>query len=159
MTRLLIGGYSGDKGDGAGISVLEGDRVTATIPALSPSWIARHPHLPVLYAVSEADEGRVCAWALDDGMPAREMGRGQTGGSEPAHLAVDPSGRFLITANYSGGSISVHRLGEHGEIGPRTDLVQHDLHGEHPRQDAAHPHMIYVTQDSVLVVDLGADAL
>lgn len=159
MTRLLIGGYSGDKGDGIGITVLDGDRVTATVPALSPSWIARHPYLPVLYAVAETDDGRVCAWGLADGVPAQELGRGETGGSEPAHLAVDPSGRYLITANYSGGSISVHRLGEHGEIGPRTDLVQHDLHGEHPRQDAAHPHMIYVTEDWLLVVDLGGDAI
>jgi 6-phosphogluconolactonase len=160
MARLLIGGYSGDKGNGAGITVLDDDRITATIPALSPSWIARHPHLPVLYAVSEADEGRVCAWELSaDGMPGKELGRGETGGAEPAHLAVDPSGRYLVTANYTGGSISVHRLGENGEIGPRTDLVRHEVHGEHPRQASAHPHMIYVSTDSLLVVDLGGDAI
>jgi 6-phosphogluconolactonase len=160
MARLLIGGYSGDKGNGAGITVLDDDRITTTIPALSPSWIARHPGLPVLYAVSETDQGQVCAWSLGtDGMPGPELGCGDTGGSEPAHLAVDPSGRYLVTANYTGGSISVHRLGEHGEIGPRTDLVHHEVHGQHPRQDGAHPHMIYVTGDSLLVVDLGADAI
>ena len=60
MTRLLIGGYSGTKGKGTGISVLDGDRVVATVPADSPSWLARHPRLPVLYAVAETDDGRVC---------------------------------------------------------------------------------------------------
>jgi 6-phosphogluconolactonase len=172
MTRLLIGGYSGDKGSGSGISVMEGDRIIATIPADSPSWLARHPHLPVLYAVAETDEGHVHAWRLgDDGMPVDQLGSGETGGSEPAHLTVDLAGRFLITANYTGGSISVHRLGSDGSIEERTDLVQHQVHGEHPRQDAAHPHMILAVagpaqggadpgEDPILlVVDLGGDAI
>jgi 6-phosphogluconolactonase len=172
MTRLLIGGYSGDKGVGRGITVLEGDHVLATIPADSPSWLTRHPSLPVLYAVAETDEGHVRAWRLQDGAPAQSLGIGETGGAEPAHLTVDPSGRFLITANYSGGSISVHRLGPDGSIGERTDLVQHERRGKHPRQDAAHPHMVRAVADPagggsgsapgaalLLVTDLGGDAI
>ena len=159
MSRLLVGGYSGDKGQGSGIAVVEDGQVVATVPAESPSWIARHPSLPVLYAVEETDEGRVHAWRLDDGRPAEELGSGDTGGSEPAHLAVDTTGGFLITANYNGGSISVHRLGPDGSIGERTDLVRHDLHGEHPRQASAHPHMISAVDDGVLVIDLGGDAI
>jgi 6-phosphogluconolactonase len=182
MRKLLIGGYSGDKGAGAGISVLEDDRVVATIPADSPSWLARHPFLPVVYAVAEVNDGRVQAWALEDGAPTRPLGTGETGGAEPAHLTVDPSGRFLITANYTGGSISVHRLGADGSIGKRSDLVQHQVHGEHPRQDAAHPHMVLAVAEPagasrpsgsavspadaasspvarLLVTDLGGDAI
>jgi 6-phosphogluconolactonase len=159
MTKLLVGGYSGDKGTGSGISVLEGDRIVATVPADSPSWLARHPSLPVLYAVAETDEGHVHAWRLEDGAPAERLGSGATGGAEPAHLTVDPTGRFLITANYTGGSISVHRLGADGSIGERTDLVQHQVHGEHPRQDAAHPHMVLATANELLITDLGGDAI
>ena len=159
MTKLLIGGYSGDKGAGSGLTVLEDDQVAATVPADSPSWIARHPELPVLYAVAETDNGRVHAWALRDGIPAAELGRGETGGAEPAHLTTDPSGRFLLTANYSGGSISVHRLGPDGSIGPRTDLVRHERHGDGPRQEQAHPHMIRAVDDGLLVSDLGGDAI
>ncbi len=141
MTRLLIGGYTGDKGAGSGIMVLDDDEVTGTVPAESPSWIARHQDLPVLYAVSETDEGHVHAWSLLEGVPGESLGSGATGGAEPAHLTVDPSGSYLITVNYSGGNISVHRLGPDGSIGPRTDLVQHEGHGEHARQEQAHPHM------------------
>jgi 6-phosphogluconolactonase len=159
MTRLLIGGYSGDKGTGSGIAVLDDDQVTSTVPAESPSWIARHPELGVLYAVAEMDDGRVHAWSLADGMPDQPLGHGSTGGAEPAHLTVDPSGRFLITANYSGGSISVHRLGPDGSIGERTDLVQHEAHGNHPRQERAHPHMVRADGDGLLVTDLGGDAI
>jgi 6-phosphogluconolactonase len=159
MRRLLVGGYSGEKGAGAGITVLEDGQVVATVPVESPSWIARHPALPVLYAVEETDEGRVRAWQLEDGVPGAELGSGETGGSEPAHLAVDSTGRFLITANYAGGSISVHRLGPDGSIGERTDLIQHVLHGDHPRQAGAHPHMVRVVEDGLLVIDLGGDAV
>jgi 6-phosphogluconolactonase len=159
MSRFLIGGYTGDKGTGSGITVIEGDQVVATVPADSPSWIARHPDLPVLYAVAEVDEGRVHAWSLEDGVPVTSLGSGETGGSEPAHLSVDPTGRFLITANYSGGSVSVHRLGPAGEIGERTDLVEHTRHGNHPRQEGAHPHMVRVNDGEVLIIDLGGDAI
>jgi 6-phosphogluconolactonase len=159
MTRLLIGGYSGDKGQGAGIAVLDGDQIAAVIPADSPSWLARHPDLPVLYAVAETDDGQVHAWLLADGVPDRPLGQGATGGAEPAHLTVDASGRYLATANYSGGSISVHRLGPDGSIGERTDLVQHEAHGQHPRQEQAHPHMVRAVGDSLLVTDLGGDAI
>lgn len=159
MTSLLIGGYTGEKGMGTGIAVVDGDSVTSTVPAESPSWIARHPRLPVLYAVAEVANGRVHAWSLAEGLPAAELGSSETGGAEPAHLSVDNSGQFLITANYSGGSISVHRLNDDGSIGPRTDLVQHSRHGDHPRQTQAHPHMVRAIDGGVLVIDLGGDAI
>jgi 6-phosphogluconolactonase (cycloisomerase 2 family) len=164
MTTLLIGGYSGDKGAGTGITVLDGDLagghlVTSTIPADCASWIARHPQLPVLYAVEETPDGHVQAWSLADGTPGELLGRGATGGSEPAHLTVDSSGRFLITANYSGGSISVHELGADGSIGRRTDLVRHERHGEHERQEQAHPHMVRDVGGMLLITDLGGDAI
>jgi 6-phosphogluconolactonase len=158
MTMLLIGGYTGDKGTGKGITVLDGDEVAGVIPADSPSWIARHPELPVLYAVAEVDEGHVHAFSLAEETLGHEIGCGETGGAEPAHLTVDPSGRFLITANYSGGSISVHQLAEDGSIGDRTDLVEHTEHGDHPRQTSAHPHMVRQVGDLVTVIDLGGDA-
>jgi 6-phosphogluconolactonase (cycloisomerase 2 family) len=161
LTPILIGGYSPGKGDGTGIVVLDeaGQTVPPTIPADSPSWLLRHPDLPVLYAVAELDEGRVHAWALEHGVPGASLGSGETGGADPAHLAIDSSGRFLIAANYTGGSVSVHQLGPDGSIGPRTDLVQHHMHGEHLRQEKAHPHMILPVGAGLLVTDLGGDAL
>jgi len=159
MSRLLVGGYTGDKGQGSGISVVEDGQVVATVPTKSPSWITMHPYLPVLYAVTETDDGGVRAWSVSEGVPGPSLGSGETGGAEPAHLVVDPSGQFLITANYTGGSIAVHRLGPDGSIGERTDLVQHRAHGTQPRQDSAHPHMVRADNGTLLVTDLGADAI
>jgi 6-phosphogluconolactonase len=156
--RLLIGGYTGAKGSGKGITVLDGDQVVGLITADSPSWIARHPELPVLYAVAEVDEGHVHAFSLAEDSFGQEIACGQTGGAEPAHLAVDHTGRFLVTANYTGGSVSVHRLADDGSIGDRTDLVEHTAHGDHPRQTSAHPHMVRPIDEGLVIIDLGGDA-
>jgi len=50
-----------------------------------------------------------------------------TGIETPAHLITDRVGRFLLTAYYTGGGITVHRLGEDGAIG---ELVQSINTGE-----------------------------
>ena len=44
-----------------------------------------------------------------------------TGFGTPAHLITDRAARFLLTAYYGGGGLTVHRLGEDGSIG---ELVQ-----------------------------------
>lgn len=50
-----------------------------------------------------------------------------TGIETPAHLITDRHGRFLLTAYYTGGGITVHRLGADGAIG---ELVQYLNTGE-----------------------------
>ncbi|MBX3012655.1 MAG: lactonase family protein [Caldilineaceae bacterium] len=50
-----------------------------------------------------------------------------TGIETPAHLITDRAGRFLLTAYYTGGGITVHRLEEDGAIGA---LVQYINTGE-----------------------------
>lgn len=50
-----------------------------------------------------------------------------TGIETPAHLITDRHGRFLLTAYYTGGGITVHRLDADGAIG---ELVQYVNTGE-----------------------------
>jgi 6-phosphogluconolactonase len=154
MSSLFIGCYTPDRGRGLGITTPDG----RIVPAISPSFVITHPRLPVLYAVAEETEGGVAAWSLDDYEPS---GTGATGGADPCHLAV--SGDHLVTVNYSGGSIAVHALDPDGWIGRRTDLVVHTRHGDHPRQDGPHPHMVRPVSaaagDTLIVTDLGGDAI
>ncbi len=159
MAQLLIGAYTPDKGSGTGIAVIDDGDVASIVPAESPAWLARHPSLPVLYAVSETETGGVAAWALTDGVPSMLLGTGESGGADPCHLTVERTGRFLVTANYTGGSVAVHALAGDGRIGARTDLVAHERHGSHPRQGSPHPHMVRQAGPSLLVSDLGGDAV
>ena len=128
----------------------------------SPSYLAWHPDGVHLYAAGEESDGRV--WALRLAATGRGLGvlgSAATGGAHPCHLAVDPSGRVLLTANYTSGSVAVHRLRPDGRISELTQLVQHQGSGPHAqRQAGPHAHMVYVADETlVLVVDLGADLI
>ena len=118
----------------------------ATIPLDSPSWIARHPSLPVLYAVAELDEGRVHAWALAAECPAEALAAGETGGRRARSPRRRPSGRFLVTANYSGGSIACTSSAQTGASARARIWCSTPGTASTPRQAGPHPHMIRVVE-------------
>ena len=131
--------------------------VAARVP--NPSWVAVSADGSHVYAVEETGpDGGVSAFSrLPDGT-LRPLGRVSSGGDSPAHLALHPSGRFLLTGTYVGGTVSVFELLEDGAIGARTAFVQHEGHGPDPaRQEAPHVHQLSVDPQTgdVVVVDLG----
>jgi 6-phosphogluconolactonase len=112
-----------------------------------PSWLARHPRLDVLYAVSETADGAVAAFAFD-GAP---LGHQPSHGGEPCHAAVDPTGSRLAVANYGGGSIAVYPLAEDGSLGPAERVL---FFGE-----GAHAHQVVFHNGRAIVTDLGRDEI
>ncbi|GAB3868513.1 lactonase family protein [Dactylosporangium cerinum] len=146
---VLIGSYADQ------ISIFDDDFKPAGPPirTSSPSYLAAGP-TGVIYTVAELDEGHVAAFR-PDGTP---MGSLPTGGASPCHLAV--TDRFVLSANYQGGSVSVFALDPDGRLASRTDLVQHAGHSVHPvRQSAPHAHQVTVRDATVHVVDLGLDEI
>jgi 6-phosphogluconolactonase (cycloisomerase 2 family) len=130
----------------------------------SPSWLEWHPDRPILYCANELDEGSVSAVRVGRDGSMALLGTALTGGAFPCQLAVTSDGSYLLAANYGGGSTAVFALDADGGIGERTDLVDHRSLGLSPgpvadRQDGPHAHMVIVTGDLVVVVDLGLDAL
>jgi 6-phosphogluconolactonase len=91
----------------------------------------------------------------------RVIGSAATGGEFPCHLSVDPTGRYVVSANYGSGSLAVHRVMADGSLGARTDLVQHQGSGpDQDRQAGPHAHMaVFVDGTLLLAVDLGVDAV
>jgi 6-phosphogluconolactonase (cycloisomerase 2 family) len=182
---LYLGAYTvGAGGQAAGVGVLLHDpdsgawtsppagnpESTAALPALtaagdapeSPSFLAWHPDGRHLYAVGEVADGRV--WTYDvpgAGELPRVVGSAPTGGDYPCHLSVDPTGQYVVSANYGSGSLAVHPVQPDGSLGPRSDLVQHKGSGPDPdRQSGPHAHMaVFVTETLLLAVDLGVDGV
>ncbi|MEU4776669.1 lactonase family protein [Micromonospora sp. NPDC023633] len=165
-----IGGYTAHSGGrGTGIVAVRRDPASGELTPLgtvavtpSPSFLARHPRLPVLYAVNELPDGQVSAFRVgaDGGLTA--LGTRSTGGAEPCHLAVVPDGGHLVVANYGGGSVTVFPLDPDGVPGERSDLVAHEGHGpDQERQDRAHAHMVNPDpgRGPLLAVDLGTDSI
>jgi 6-phosphogluconolactonase len=181
---VWFGTYTKPKADSGGIYVARFDteRGTFTEPVLAaavknPSFLAFHPRLPLLYAVSEiagADGkpgGGVAAFAVDERTGLlTPQGSESSGGGGPCHLSVDPTGQAVLAANYGGGSVICLGLTAEGQLKPVVagepgGFVQHayargDTAGINPqRQEAAHAHSVDVSPDGrfALSCDLGLD--
>ncbi len=165
---VFVGCYTAETGgEGAGIALMRRDPATGDLTRLgvaartpSPSFLARHPALPVLYAVNELDAGTVTAFAVAADGALTELVDRSTGGAHPCHVAVTADGEHLLAANYSSGNVSVHPLDADGRPGERTDLLQLDGQGpDAERQEGPHAHMVAPDRDGpgVLIVDLGSD--
>ena len=160
MTRLVLGGY----GPALGVVDLgpEGFGAPAEVaPAASPSFVVASRDGRFVYAALEGEEGRVGAWAVTHEVPWPALGEQSTGGAAPCHLALSPDGRWLLTANYTSGSVCVHPVSDDGSLGARTDLVVHSgtPGPQVDRQDGPHAHQVVFVDGGVLVCDLGLDAV
>ncbi|MFJ7058001.1 lactonase family protein [Streptomyces microflavus] len=165
---LLLGTYTSAEGGGTGIGTATYDTATGTItpgPVITgvenPSYLALHPSGATVYAVAEQDAGAVTAVALAPDGTYEVLGTRPTGGSGPTHLSVHPSGHWLLSANYTSGSVAVHPIAEDGSLGERTDLVTHSSPPPGPGQNGPHAHQIVTAPDGghVLAVDLGTDTV
>ncbi len=127
---------------------------------MNPSFHAVDPAHRVLYAVNELGEvdgeksGAVSAFRIDqeDGK-LTFLNRVSSKGQGPAHLSTDRSGRFVLVANYGGGTAAVLPIGPGGELGPSVFEV-----GFGPESKAHH----IVTDPAnrfAFVTNLGLDAV
>jgi 6-phosphogluconolactonase len=167
-TRYLLAGcYGPPRGTGSGITVVEHDRkantlreVATAIRTRSPSALAASADGRIIFAVAEHGTGTVHSFRWDRESHLALVSSRASGGADPCHLLVHPSGRWLLSANYSGASVSAHPVGPDGMLGPETAIVRFAGHGPDPvRQASPHPHMVAVVPgtNELAVADLGSD--
>lgn len=128
----------------------------------NPSFLAIHPDGKHLYSVSEVDgEGGISAFEINaaDGT-LKHLNATSTQGGSPCHLVVDQTGRFVLAANYGGGSVCVVPIREDFTVGPTVSFVQHEGKSITPERQAG-PHAHSVNLDAAnrfaFVADLGLD--
>ncbi|MBX3744632.1 MAG: lactonase family protein [Verrucomicrobiae bacterium] len=129
----------------------------------SPGFLAVHPDGTKLYAVAGFPGGPgVAAYRMAPDGSLAPLGTSPTGDGGGAHVAVHPSGRFLLTAQYGGGSVAVFPLDAEGRPGVAT-LHRHEGGSRvvANRQNAPHPHWCGFSPDGryALVPDLGMDGI
>ena len=171
---LLIGTYTETlphvRGTAEGILGADFDQADGTLGPVrllaatrNPSWLAVDPSESFVYAVDEAQQGSVAAFAREAGTGAlTALGRRASGGADPCHLLVHPGGRFVVVANYGTGTVTVLPRDPDGSLGEAVSQVQPVGSGPHPeRQEGPHAHMVALDPVSglLLVADLGRDTV
>lgn len=175
-------------GNGRGIHLFHVNRTTGALtPAgvhemgTSPSCLAVNAAGTRLYSANETDrvgkdkEGTLSAFAVNraDGK-LKLLNTVRSGGSGPTYVSVHQSGRFVLVANYFGGSVAVLPIIDDGRLGDATD-IKADSGKVGPTKatnaptgsfaisghDRTHAHMIQADPSGrfVLHVDLGQDKI
>lgn len=133
--------------------------------AANPSFVTLSPDGKHLYAVSEYNDGRQGAYSFDVSedkvqlsnpifLPTAPKEALPRTGADPCHIVSD--GKYVITANYTGGDISVFSLDAAGRLEPEVQNIAFE--GKTPER-VAHIHCIIPTPDKkyILATDLGND--
>jgi 6-phosphogluconolactonase len=129
----------------------------------SPGFLALHPDGHSLYAVGRNDEPIVAAFNIGEGGELVLRNTVPIGDGGGAHISVHPSGKFLLTAQYGGGSVALFPLAPDGSVQQRTQLVKHSGGSGvvADRQNKPHPHWTGYSPDGrfAFVPDLGLDQI
>jgi 6-phosphogluconolactonase len=133
----------------------------------NPSFLAVAPNQRSLYAVNELSDyqgqksGAVSAFAIDHSTGKLTfLNQVASRGTDPCYITVDKTGKYVLVANYSSGSIAVFPIREDGSLGEASAFVQHSGHGTNPqRQEGPHAHSVDMSADNrfAMVDDLGLD--
>lgn len=155
--RVYLGTYTGKVSKGiyqCELNLRDGSLSAATLAGEthSPSFVAFHPNNKFLYAVNEG-QAAVSAFAINAKTGKLTLLNSQPSqGGAPCHLIVDPSGRNVLVANYTGGSCICLPIAKDGKLGEATSFHQH-------MGKRKHGHSIHVDQANkfALCCDLGLD--
>ena len=189
-----VGSYSlpqgpdGSIGRGQGIYLFEMNPATGALVQrevirrdTNPSFMAFDSSRKHLYSVNwisnyqGANSGSVSAYTIDRASGHLTLlNTVSSEGANPTHLSIHPSGKFVLVANYFGGTVAVLPIRANGELGPATDVV-HDQ-GTVGREQAAsappgsfaisghdNPHAHMIQSDPagrfIFAADLGLDRI
>jgi 6-phosphogluconolactonase len=190
---LYVGTYTNSAAGSKGIYGWRFDAATGTVTSLglaaetdSPSWVVVHPNKRFLYAANElpppeagGPTGAVTAFSIDAASgKLTQINRVKTNGLAPAHMLVDPKGKWAIVGNYGNGpgsegtSIAVFGLSADGRLADTpAALVPHvpkpkrlDPAAPPPRNGnppTSHPHCVLLSPDNkfLLVAEKGFDEI
>jgi 6-phosphogluconolactonase len=174
-TIAYVGTYTGAQS--RGIYAYRVEEVTGSAPrftplglaveAVNPSFLAIDASRRLVFAVNETSEfngqptGAVSAFSADPVTGKLTLINQQPShGTAPCHLVLDPTGKFVLLANYSSGSVAVFPVAVDGRLGEATAVVQHRGQGPDPdRQQGPHAHAVTFSPDGkfVFICDLGLD--
>jgi 6-phosphogluconolactonase len=172
---IYVGTYTLEPGSTSkGIYAYRFDADTAELTSIglaaettNASFLAVHPNHKFLYAVNETGNykgqksGAVSAFAIDHATGKLTLlNEVASKGADPCYITVDKTGKYVLVANYTSGSVAVFPVLEDGRLGEASAFIQHTGQGSDPeRQEGPHAHSIDLSPDNrfAIVDDLGLD--
>lgn len=127
----------------------------------NPSYLAFDRTRSFLYAV-HGDSSDISAYSID----ARSgkltpLNRASTGGKNPAHLAIDPTNRWVVVANHYSSTVAVVTRNGDGTLGALADTVtlKGTIGPHRTEQQFAKPHQVAFdpSERFIVVPDKGLD--
>lgn len=166
--NLIVGTYT-KSCESKGIYVYDFNTETAdsklkasTEKVVNPSFLAVSEDNKFVYSVIEnGSDSKVSTFGFNPKKGTlTPVNTQKAGGADPCYILNDT--KNVITANYSGGNISVFKKNEKGGLTEAKQIIQHKGKSRNPqRQEAPHVHMVQFTPDKkyVLANDLGTDKI
>ena len=170
---LYVGTYT--TGDSKGIYAYRYNGDTGELQSLglaaateNPSFLTTDKAHEHLFAVNETgnyqghSSGAVTAFSLERKTgKLTQLNQVASHGADPCYISFDRSGKYLLVANYTGGTISVLPVLAGGRLGEAVSVRKDSgaLGPNKERQEAPHAHWIEATAGNrfVYVADLGLD--
>jgi 6-phosphogluconolactonase len=153
---------------GDGITVYEVNSKTGALEfvqlvkdLVNPSFLALNSEGTRLYTV-HGDMSDISAFSVDaESGKLSFINRQSTQGKNPVHLAIDPSGRFIVVSNHIGSSLAVLPIAADGSLLELTQLVHLEgpigSHRIEQKQSKPHFNPFDPTGEFVIVPDKGLD--
>lgn len=171
-TLLFIGTYTDGK-PGNGIYIYEFDEKLGTLKKLgegenivNPSYLSITPNGKYLYACTETKlpyEGSISAFKIDSNQgQIKFINMCPSGGANPVYIDIHHSNKYLVNANYTGGSVSLFEMQADGSVHSMNRVIAYeDSSIIQSRQESSHIHSANFSPnfDYVFLPDLGADKI
>jgi len=166
---LVVGTYTSGESDG--IYIYQFDTVSgystfkSVVKTDNPSYLAISKDEKFVYAVSESgsNKGSANAFSFDKKNGSLKLLNAQlTGGDDPCYISVDEAGKNVVTANYSGGSITHFPVNDDGSLEKASQVVTFIGKGaDAERQNKPHLHCVMFSPDGryLFADDLGTDKI
>lgn len=169
---VYVGTYTGEKSKGIYVFDYHAGNagsVRLAAESANPSFLAVEPAGDFLYAVNEIfnyegqKTGSVSAFSIDrkNGTLAF-LNQVSSRGADPCYVTLDITGRYVLVANYTSGTVAVFPRQRDGTLGEPTAVVRHAGQGPNrERQEGPHAHQVVLSRDDrfAIAVDLGLDKL
>lgn len=164
---MLVGTYT--NGSSKGIYTFRFNQETGTAVALdsvalpNPSYLVPSEDGKLVYAVSEMNDSTAALNALSFDRKTGKLdllNTVPTFGEDPCYVATN--GKEVLTANYSGGSMSVFPLLKDGKLAPADTLFEGSATGPDAlRQSTPHIHCTIFSPDGkyIFATDFSADRI